>query len=419
MTCVAFVLGRSLWTRRGGGWTSSHTGDWGVGLSAALNERSDVDGRLPISIVYEPQTVSHDRVDGTLLSRRRFSEALANREKYPLLADVQMGWGIDPPDRGGATADAMGFHYEVGPGLLRFAPHVDGARALDAAWTLPSVAAALGRDSGGAIALVLTDGYAGLASSGCGKHLFTSWIGPHSHDQWRAIGRALSELGYDSRTAQRPKSTPLWVFAQGEAVSSCPLWSEWEASGERACLGDLDALADVVEGLATSGAGNMMLAYPRVVDLGRPIRRWMIGCSALSIAFLAAGVWVRHTSAVRSAAWARMESQAVAHARQLEANRAAMDVLVARPDPAPPRLADVLVGLGSSLPEGWVLDTISLRDRRLEISGPLRGGGRDHTRLSALIERTGFVGPVGPSLLELDEAKQRWRATGVFGKDPR
>ena len=371
-TCIGFLFGRTLWTRAGSGWSQSGKGEWERDLEDALRRHGRAQGT---SIVFEPQTVAHEKVDGCYASRAQFAKAPGSLERVTCLGDPTLAWGIDSPGGETASERTTMVHYEIGPGLGRFASGGGSFPPLAAAWSLASLAAALAGPAGSARVVVLTEGYAALASWGRGIHAFSSWLGQDSAQPWTGVSQVLADLASVARGGDGRPSAGLWVFSQGELSSLSGFIDRSRALFSSVRTGDFDALAAVVSGLSDQSPANMALAFPRSIDLTKPIRRWMLATAILTLVFLVIERQMSRANALSEQSSEAMEGQLASVVARQEANREAMNRLTDVPRQEPVRVSKVLAMLGSALPASWVIEKVELNGHRLEMGGVAGTGG--------------------------------------------
>jgi hypothetical protein len=369
--CAAMLIGRALWLPEGEGWrrAAPATGDAG-----ALQLLCEVARTVPIrelSIVYEPDSLSHQSVETPKVRREVFASLARVRSEHPVVASEDLGWGIEPPEPGPGGAYLTQIHSEFAPGLVELAAACDRfGRRLAAAWSAYTVAAQCLKSRGGpraGTAVILADGHVAVAACGA-KRSYAAWNGAMTEKDWRAFRAAVGEP--EARQSPGPAQPGpgrrgIVAIADGDPQQVCPQWEELRASGRIEAVVGMEEFAAAAGRMPASHPANLASSFPRRLDLDR-------GLTAGAAAFLAAAL-AFGTLAASDNGRLRRESEAgrarvegmEARLNALESNKRQMARLMREaPEPAGRGTAGVhetLVGLAAAIPETLMLTSLDLR----------------------------------------------------------
>jgi hypothetical protein len=404
---IVILLGRSIWTRDAGGWRRESFDAGPKAAPAAVARLGEIlceGGPRRWTVVFEPESLSHQAVETPKVSRSVFASLAKVRSEFPVVESEALGWGIEIPESTQGDAFSALMHAELTPGLafLRDACSSVGGR-LDAAWPAYTAAVACAQASAPAgrakFLLIVAPDFVAVATCVPGKRSFKAWIGPLSERDWRGVSLL---IGDGEARVSASNADPglrrgaIAVIAAGDPQSLCPLWGEIHASGRVSSVFGMDALADGAAGIPRSHPANLAEAFPVPRELNRYLAvATSVGLSAaLALCVLAAGA--RRQLVQLRASTRESEVSLEGRLETLTRNKDEMGRLRSEvpSDSGHDRISrhDSLVGLAASIPDALTLTSLALhRDNGFEIEAIVVGTGFDPEALRRAFERSGFI----------------------------
>jgi hypothetical protein len=426
---VFLILGRTLWRREDGGWRSETlAAPAGAAQPAVarLEELLRVGPSGPITLIYEPESLTHVQVETPRVGRKVFAALARVREEHPAVASDHIGWGIEPPWLAPTGAYATLLHAEIAPMLvgLRDLCAERGIR-FRAAWAVFTVVTALaGCDAPGRVpaVLLLTPGFVGLARLGGGRSGFKGWTGPLSDREWTEVRGLLADAGMIAAGAAVPprRRGGLAVVSVGNPAAQGPFWAELAASGWVESVLGLDDLARAAVALRPSHPANLVEAFPRPLDLNRGLAATAaVACGTAGLlgilAWRADGarIQARSEAAAERAGLQRRLDALAANERELNRLQESGEGELAG---WPRHRAQALTALASSVPDALTLTRFHLDvHSQFELEALVLDPGFASDEFQASMERAGFSFS-GKRLLR-EAATGRLTASGRFDPD--
>jgi hypothetical protein len=425
---VAFLLGRSLWTRSGGAWSRETLAGPGSPAALAAERLSSQQAvREPKTVlVFEPEGMAHQEVETPRVRRRVFASLSRVQRDHPVVASEHLGWGIEPPEPSSGGAFSTLLHFELTGGLAHIheACAAQGSR-LVAAWPAFTASRACARSHGAGAgpehAIILARNFASLSSWGAGRRSFRSWSGPMADADWRSLAAALG--GPEGRLQGSLPEAPgrrgrIAVFADEDPRELCPCWGQVSSAGRLDSVLDFGALAAGAARMPASHPANLAGNFPRPRRLNGALAAGasVAASAALVLACLSAreGAEARRDRARSEGRLADLESRVEA----LRRNKAETERLerAARAEPAyfSARRRSCLLALSGVVPDQLVLTSLSLgEDGGFALEALALGPAFDSTRFRSALEGAGFAPAAGPGW-SFDAASGRLRASGWF-----
>jgi hypothetical protein len=428
-TCVAMLLGRTLWTRGTGGWGCEAPGLPEDAAAAGLPRMREVLAGVRVrdmAVVYEPEGLAHQVAETPKVSRAVFATLARIRSEHPVVASEDMGWGIDPPEPGPGGAYTTQIHSEYAPGLVGLSGACGNAGCrLSAAWSAYTVAAECLRARPGAgarIALILAPDYAAVATFGA-KRSYRAWCGALSEKDWRALSALVGDLENRPPAPMafaEPGRRAMIVVAQGDPGRTCPLWTALRASGRVEAVIGLEEFASIAGRISAAHPANLVGSFPRRLDLDRPLAVCGVGAVAAAAALgLATAFDASHLAAERRDGDTRVAALQ-GRLGALEANRREMERLRSEAPEFPGNLAFrahlVLESLAPAIPDSVTLTSFSLeRTGQFELEAMVAGPVFDAEGARRTLAGRGFA-PAGGEGWRYDPAVGSLRVRGRYGE---
>jgi len=425
------LLGRTIWVRDAGVWRSeTHAGDDGV-ASRSVGRLSELISGAPPErtvVVFEPEGISHQSVETPKANRRAFASLARVRNDHPAVESENLGWGIEYPEPGPGGTFSTLIHSELAPGLV----HVQEACArsgcrLSGAWSAYTAAVACAT-SGSSVrrarfVLIVTDGFAAIASCGGARRSFKVWVGPMLDRDWKAFSALIgdsAERSGPSMAEAGPKRGGIVVIADGEPECICPIWKDIRASGRLEAVVGLEALALGAARIPAAHPANLVEAFPRPRELDRFLMA--AGVASLAAAIALGALLIADAGrlrAVEAAAGARVAGLEVRLAA-LGENRKEMERLTREaPDGTgmlPTGRYDALVGLAAAIPDALTLASLTIAgDGRFVIEALVVGGNFDQEDTRVSLARCGFVASTDKGWV-YDAGPRRLLVRGRYGE---
>jgi hypothetical protein len=378
-------------------------------MPGAIDRLAEVilEGGEDAIVAYEPEGMAHQTVETPPVRRGVFAKLARVRDEHPVVSSANLGWGIEDPQPGPGGTFATLLHSEQTPALVL--AHDTCARQglrLRAAWPAFTVATACLKSRSVApktrLVIILTAEYTAISSCAGSKRSYRGWTGPMSVKDWKAfsvlIGHDPSPGGPAMAEGELRRGGIL-VVAEGNREQSCPFWEELETAGRIESVVGLDAFADGALRLPRTHPANLVEAFPRPLELNRPIA--LAGVFGLAAALTIGVMALRDRQ--RAAAQIAAERLSVENLGQnlkvLERNQREMARLrndaVAGLDSQATGRHEALVGLAAALPQAVTLTSLVIgRDGAFTLEAAVAGKEFESASARLAMAHCGF-GPVG------------------------
>ena len=406
-THVVMILGSNVWTRDSRGWQLEPfelSAEANTGVSRRLGEIVAESPLLRTVLVFEPREMAHECVETPKVGRAVFASLARIRSDHPVVASMNLGWGIEWPEpMAGGTYSTL-IHSELSPGLvyLRDACLQTKCR-LVAVWTPYTAIEALlkARSSQYKVrhGIILAPSFVAIATYGLGRRSFRAWAGPLSDRDWKAVSIVIGDfevrkVALNSDTESRKSG--IVVISDLDPAKTYPFWNELRGSGRVEAIVGIDALAESATKIPVGHPGNLMEVFPRM----RNLDPYLIAASVAGFAaFAALGVIAQNKGSQFEKANTAIQwrlTELNARLNTLKSNQRDMLLLQKQmpdsSDSLPTGRRDALSSLAAAIPDALTLTSLLLaRDGEFEIEALIVGVGFDPESARASLANSGFV----------------------------
>lgn len=403
---VIFLLGRTVWKRKSEGWVheSFETGQAPRAVDRLIEILSEPAVESSAVVVFEPEGIVHQAVETPRVKRAIFATLARIRDEHPVVDSENLGWGIEYPEPGPGGTFVTLMHSELTPGLIHLCDACDRAGGtISAAWSAYTVAAACMKPlpfaTRARFVLILAPGFAAIASCNRGKRSFRGWAGPMTERDWRSFLAVAGEP--EIRASLSIAETKLAcgsfvVISEGVPEKMCPVWADLCTAGRIESVLDFDAFATSAGCISTSHPSNLIDAFPKPLDLDRPILvAGVVGLTiglALSVNMLGIS---KQTSAEDEVGKVKIASLKD-HLLRLESNQREMALLRNRlpsiPESLPVVSHDALTSLTAAIPDALTLTSLVIgKNGDFEIEAIVEGTGFDPNETRHSLAKCGFA----------------------------